>query len=111
MISNHHLEHLLSHNFIDIFTRDELVRMSEPHSNKWSLLSNNLKDIISEIEKYELDHPLGMNGSSPFWTICGTWDYELKEFTFTNHPDDKFSLEDLRFYYKLLTFLKVIDIQ
>ncbi len=107
MISDHHLQKLLDHNFIDLFTRDELKRATEPRN--WYGIADTLKSTIEEIERHELEHPLGINSSNPFWINYGSWNYETKEFTFSSDNDGKFTLEDLKFYYKLLTFLKVVD--
>jgi hypothetical protein len=109
VISEHNLEKLLTHNFIDLFTRDELIRATKPQSSKWESMSNLLKDNISEIKRYELEHPLGINNIEYLWTGHGYWNYCKKEFYFPTAPDVEFTLEDLKFYCKLLTFLKIAD--
>jgi len=110
VISDHNLQKLLDHNFIDLFTRDELKRACNSHPSRWCLIRDSLQDLIMEIESYELAHPLGLNKDPSIWVNVGVWYFDKKVFSHGSFKDVEFTLEELKFYYKLFSLLSVMDL-
>ncbi len=69
-----------------------------------------LENMISEIEKFEIDKPLGIRPFNQLSVYNGWWNHEEKVFTPGGNSELKFTLEELQFYYKLVCFLTIMDL-
>lgn len=110
MISNFALQKLVDHNFIDINTKCELEKATQNLGIKVDNGIYNLKQIIDQIQKYELDHPLGMEQNCILSVMNGQYFFEEKYFKFYNNTEVTYTLEELIEYYKLLNFLQGMNL-
>lgn len=109
MITLFDLQKLVDHNFVSRTTAESLVEATGPGQNHWMKLKWPLESLISSIEKFELEHPLGMNQNIQLDTHNGYWNYNTKKFKFHNEYKMDFTLEDFKELYKIVVLLSLLD--
>jgi len=103
VISSSEFNKLVEHNFISSHAAEELSRLTDQYSRNYNLKSK-LERLITGIQKYQLDHPLGID-TNDLYIEGGMFSMKHNKFTFSGDPIVEYTLEELEFYYKLVHLL------
>lgn len=103
------LQKLVDHQFISMSTASELSSLSGPGRSRWMTIQTTIEQLISAIEKFELEHPLGMDINTSLYYQGGNWDYNTKKWKSNMDYRAEFSLEDIKNLYNMVRLLSLLD--